>query len=1584
MSSCSYELINVLENLQKDERNTEKLKNLVYLTFSKVENIINTFTLPKSITGNSTTIDCDLVDQFYHTLMASDEKINCSEALISATSTVLELIKSDLSVLNIDHLGIFLNPYLQYPDHQSLIVPQICYILTKLKPEERLEFQSITNDSVRSTRRPNTSFKSEAPSGKAIAYFQSILALLQMFINIKILTRDDDDNTPAYKDESIVHAAKTLEIFYVLNEISKFVPYYDFYNETIEGTLDMKEDYPRWKGKDGFSFCDCPFLLGTASKAEILKVECLVHMRHELQDSFFRALFIGVNSPYLQIEVRRTQVVRDTLFQLVGKSTHDLRKQLRVSFVGEEGIDEGGVQKEFFQIIVKDMFNKNYGMFHLQEDSRLHWFSSDYLNDPETLQEYNLIGRLLGLAIYNGVNLNISFPLALYKKLLKFPLNLDDLKEIDPLLGRGLEQLLKFDGDVEETFNRNFQVEYVTPSGQRLTIDLKENGENIMVNEKNRTEFVKLYINFYFNSNVEKQFRAFYEGFNYVMEGSALSLFRAEELQELVCGSAHLDFEALENVTQYDGYTKDDRIIKDFWELVHEMTEEEKKKLLFFTTGSDRVPVGGLSKLQFVIARNGADSDRLPTSHTCYNVLLLSDYASKQKLSDRLSTALLNSNSYLLTLGLVLFYMYSLKERFSFVKQCQATKALQAEVNDEVAKEKFASNILDSKRSPQFQKVKKCADDDLQLMEPSEVPKCLKNSLILKRNEPDNFIFDNEDEKLILDSYCLKKSKNCAKEIFQLETSDFVDKDEYQRSAVLNESIVPDSDIFENTSHSKFAHKLPFQPTVPNYTLNINVKEKKFDYLKKGIEDVSVFVSYLERFHIEDIKKSILDSDKNKNERNSKLNWYKLFIMVNPATLIDFDAKVGSLAFSKDYFYNIKHQFEKAASSILLALCVKAGRVIYLEQINSSVKYLYLPAVKGSFFKNFRSFEVNKRELSKDKNIFSFVGKVYSIQKVKHVLISKCHICDNIKCRDQNFCNFKYNEENHGIVNFIKRNSEGSVLQNKTKNSQSFFQLACFSCGKLSAEALTDRCYKLEQVMEISNMEIDHCFTNVLVIQVILEDNLVNFAQLGDHVQVFGTIEKKWNMRKSTTSPLMYGSSFRAENAIKVSYLQEPHTKEEFSVLPESIQNLVSRKIIFPIERKLNFVVNLSPCSFSRKLIESLRYYTVLHVDEVEINSLTVVKLNIFPFSYVLLLIPSRLVSTPSIPVSSSNAKKSINVLLFSEDVPLIKRFVEKVGKLRKFTEWLPNNFLKFEPLIKINNDNKVNPANDKIEETIISTPLVEAKDGILYCLIDLLKKCDVKCLLDAVEKKNFSFFDNNEDNNLSSIVNFNFVLWGCILMNSSDSTKNNFPKSVTDIKSGLKDDVKRIFEPLLGKFDIAINLISSTDIKFDHQKSTAILLRELNSQSFRNTIDEQDFQKFVNVASNIEVSLSPEAEEILSSYFSALRKLHGVVIVSGSDSMYTTLDSLIRITKAHSRLCLRNVALVDDAVIAINLVEESMALLTGVSLNGFHSFPDDQSNIDFLYKKSSGDCNSFQENLFYENMLENEIPPDDLPMFKY
>lgn len=81
-----------------------------------------------------------------------------------------------------------------------------------------------------------------------------------------------------------------------------------------------------------------------------------------------------------------------------------------------------------------------------------------------------------------------------------------------------------------------------------------------------------------------------------------------------------------------------------FWEVVGEFVESQKKILLFFATGSDRVPIGGLAKLGFIIAKNGGDSDRLPTSHTCFNVLLLSEYKTKEKLKDRLLKALDNSD----------------------------------------------------------------------------------------------------------------------------------------------------------------------------------------------------------------------------------------------------------------------------------------------------------------------------------------------------------------------------------------------------------------------------------------------------------------------------------------------------------------------------------------------------------------------------------------------------------------------------------------------------------------------------------------------------------------------------------------------------------------------------------------------------------------------------------------------------------------------------------------------------------------------------------------------------------------------------
>ena len=66
---------------------------------------------------------------------------------------------------------------------------------------------------------------------------------------------------------------------------------------------------------------------------------------------------------YCVLRVRRDNLLYTTLSQLTSKSD-DLKKPLKVVFEGEEGVDEGGVRKEFFQLIVRQLFDVNYGNFY--------------------------------------------------------------------------------------------------------------------------------------------------------------------------------------------------------------------------------------------------------------------------------------------------------------------------------------------------------------------------------------------------------------------------------------------------------------------------------------------------------------------------------------------------------------------------------------------------------------------------------------------------------------------------------------------------------------------------------------------------------------------------------------------------------------------------------------------------------------------------------------------------------------------------------------------------------------------------------------------------------------------------------------------------------------------------------------------------------------------------------------------------------------------------------------------------------------------------------------------------------------------
>ena len=110
-------------------------------------------------------------------------------------------------------------------------------------------------------------------------------------------------------------------------------------------------------------------------------------------------------SPYLVLKVRRDNIVQDTMTQVARVKREELKLPLKVQFVGEEGIDEGGVKKEFFLVMVRQLLDPQFAMFTVDPDTRLLWFNGDSL---ESTMEFELIGVLMGLAIYNSVILDVK------------------------------------------------------------------------------------------------------------------------------------------------------------------------------------------------------------------------------------------------------------------------------------------------------------------------------------------------------------------------------------------------------------------------------------------------------------------------------------------------------------------------------------------------------------------------------------------------------------------------------------------------------------------------------------------------------------------------------------------------------------------------------------------------------------------------------------------------------------------------------------------------------------------------------------------------------------------------------------------------------------------------------------------------------------------------------------------------------------------------------------------------------------------------------------------------------------------------
>lgn len=459
----------------------------------------------------------------------------------------------------------------------------------------------------------------------------------------------------------------------------------DFYNTMVD-YADLVADFDIWEAsRGGFAFCQYPFFLSVGSKIRIMEHDARRQMEIRAREAFFDSITRNKSlKQYFYMKVRRDCIAEDslkTIREIVGTGQEEIKKGLKVEFVGEEGIDAGGLRKEWFLLLIREIFDAQngkslsklsdanclhkIGMFTYDEESRLCYFNP---NSFESSELYFLVGSLLGLAIYNSTILDVALPPFIFKKLLAagpahnahrptVKYTLEDLAEYRPSLAKGLGQLLSFDGDVQETFCRDFVVE-VYRYGIVTQMPLGADGARRPVTASNRQEFVDLYIRFILDEQVTRQFEPFKRGFFTVCGGNALSLFQPEEIELLVRGSDEpLDVPSLKGVAVYENWksSKEQRkanaeeeipVVQWFWEFFESANTANQRKLLGFITGSDRIPAAGATNLIIKIAFAGYERERYPIARTCFNQILLYDYRSKQELQNKLWRAVTESEGF--------------------------------------------------------------------------------------------------------------------------------------------------------------------------------------------------------------------------------------------------------------------------------------------------------------------------------------------------------------------------------------------------------------------------------------------------------------------------------------------------------------------------------------------------------------------------------------------------------------------------------------------------------------------------------------------------------------------------------------------------------------------------------------------------------------------------------------------------------------------------------------------------------------------------------------------------------------------------
>jgi len=401
----------------------------------------------------------------------------------------------------------------------------------------------------------------------------------------------------------------------------------------------------------------CPSFMGIKGDAKALSYSDLVlaqGMPFEEKCEWFKTacqrLRIEYYDGHIQIRIRRADILEDSVAAIMSLNPSEMRRIWKFIFIGEEGLDAGGVGKDWFSNIGERLFDPNFGLWMTSKDtsnqSMMHINPmSGELQSGYDLMYFRFVGRILGKALFDGKIMPHHMVRHCYKHLLGWPVSFSDIELVDNQVFKSMNQILDLKKEEVEYVGVDFTVtEESLMQGNKL-IELKPGGADIDLTGDNRDEFVDLRMRHALFNTTEGQMTELVLGFFDVIPEPLLTVFDFQELELLMCGLSTFDMDDWMDNTQYMGLFHDEGphhpCVEWFWEIVIDFTPELKSRLLQFVVGTSGVPAGGFGNLNadeqgrisyFTLNGRSRADQMYPTSYTCFNRLNLPLYDTKAEM----------------------------------------------------------------------------------------------------------------------------------------------------------------------------------------------------------------------------------------------------------------------------------------------------------------------------------------------------------------------------------------------------------------------------------------------------------------------------------------------------------------------------------------------------------------------------------------------------------------------------------------------------------------------------------------------------------------------------------------------------------------------------------------------------------------------------------------------------------------------------------------------------------------------------------------------------------------------------------------